>query len=172
MPFILREFRIDHPPYKSISSLRTPQILMLAYRTAQIMHGKGILVIGFFILPTHTIIYKMIVFTSYMIVKHGQEMDNISIAVLVGWAISAATFWVVILVIGGTLHLQGNNLLMSWKYHTKWPDKFQRNLMNKFRKSCKPFELNYGRSYVIKRLTVLKFIRSLSRGIFKALLAL
>lgn len=65
VPFILKEFWMDHPAYKSISMLRTPKILTLAYRTAQIMHGKGILIVGFFLLPTHTIIYKIIIFTSY-----------------------------------------------------------------------------------------------------------
>lgn len=107
-----------------------------------------------------------------MILKHGSEMDKISVAVLVSWGIAAATFWGVILIMGGGLYLNGNNLLLSWKYHSNWPDKFQKEVFHKFRRSCRPFVLNYGRWYVIKRLTVLKFVRSLCRGIFKALLAL
>lgn len=172
VPFMIKELRLDHPPYKSISTLREPDTLMLAYRTSQVLHGKALSVVSFFLLPTQTIVYKMVIFTSYMMLKYGQEMDRTSIAKLIGWTALSGLFWGAVLVMGGNLHYHGNNVLLSWRYHNQWKDKFQKKIMNKFRKSCKPFQMNYGKTYVIKRLTVLKFMRSLSRGILKALLAL
>ncbi len=172
VPFLLHEFRLDQPSYKSIPALRSPDKLILAYRAAQILLGRTISVVSLFMFPTQCIVYKMVVFTSYMMLKHGNEMDTMSVFTLSFQAFLAAIYWSSTLVMGGNLHAQGKRILLSWKYHNKWPDRFTKRLMGKFRVSCKPFQLNWGKTYTIKRLTVLKFLRSLSRGILKALLAL
>ncbi len=145
---------------------------MLAYRTAQFYIDKTLSTVTLFMFPTQTIVYKLVVFTSYMVLKYGKEMDIISVVILVSWSFFGATYWCSTLLMGGKLHSQGKRILLSWKFHNKWPDKKTKKLMGTFGKSCKPFQFCFGKTYVIKRLTVLKYIRSLSRGILKALLAL
>lgn len=172
VPFLLREFRLDHPPYRSIPALRAPDKLILAYRTAQVLLHKTISVVVLFMFPTQSIVYKMVVFTSYVMLKYGNEMDIMNALMLAWFAFLAAGYWSSTLVMGGQLHSQGKRILLSWKFHNQWPDKRTKIIMGKFRRSCKPFQINCGKTYTIKRLTVLKFLRSLSRGILKALLAL
>ncbi len=44
--------------------------------------------------------------------------------------------------------------------------------MDKFRKSCKPVMIRYERTYIIRRITVLRYSRGLLKGIFRTVLIL
>ncbi len=74
------------------------------------------------------------------------------------------------LVMNGKIYYRGNCILLSWK-QKKWPNIFTDRL-DKFRKSCKPFQVNWGKIFVVERLSVLIFVRSVSTGILNSLLAL
>ncbi len=171
VPFLLHEFRLDSPSYKSIPALRTPENLVLAYRTAQIFLHKTTSPVVLFMRSTQSIVYNMVVFTSHTIFKHGNKVSNISALMLVVWTLMAASYWFLTLIMGGYLHSQGNCILVSWK-HNKWPDRNTKKLMDKFRRSCKPFQFSWGTIFIVERLSVLIFVRSLSTGILNSLLAL
>lgn len=114
VPFELMEFRLGRPSYKSNSTLRQPNNLMMAYRTAQILQGRVLSLSAVFMLPTQAIVYKLVVFTSYMLFKHGNEMDKMSIAVLISWGGAAMTFWCIVLLMGGNtgVHLREYNFVI------------------------------------------------------------
>lgn len=69
------------------------------------------------------------------------------------------------------MHLQGERVLMSWKLN-QWKNKEETRFMSKFSKSCKPIMIHCGKAYIVRRLTVLKYIRGLMKGIFRTMLTL
>lgn len=72
---------------------------------------------------------------------------------------------------GGNLSFYGNKVLNSWKYN-KWASKQDTMVMDKFRISCKPLQFGWGKTYVINRLSVLRYISKVADGILTALLAI
>ncbi|CAL8125335.1 unnamed protein product [Orchesella dallaii] len=171
VPFLTKELRMGRANYESPPELRQPENLILAYRSLQILQQVINELVGKFIVPTQTMVTKLVVLSTYMVIKHGDTMETASMAVILTWSGMAGLFWSLTLMMGGHLHVYGERVIKSWKYH-QWDNKYDKKLMGKFRKSCKPLMLNFGKAYRIRRLTVLKFIRSLSRGILRALLAL
>jgi len=171
VPFLSKELKMGGYPYETPSKLRQPQNLIVAYRALQLFQQVVNSLMGKFIVPTQTIVTKLIIISCYMAIRHGDEMEKATIALLLTWSGLAGIFWASTLMLGGYLHMYGEKTLLSWKYH-QWNNKFDNKLMSKFRKSCKPIMVSFGHTYKIRRLSVLKFVRGLSRGILRALLAL
>lgn len=171
VPFVVRELRVDRKSYKSVPELRQPSGLMPAYRSSQILQNQVNGLMGYFILPSQTMVTQIILLNTFTLITQSQHMSIPTLALMCVWTLTVAVFWSVILLMGGYLHFYGVKILTSWKYHA-WPTKRDKKLMSKFRKSCPPIQVNFQKAYVIKRLTVLKFIRGLSRGILRILLTL
>lgn len=169
VPFMVKELRMDKKTYISKCQLRTPSNLILVYRSSQILQTQMLNIVEYIIVPSQAIVTNVILFSSVMLIKQGYRMSMASKGMLGSWGIICTIGWTVVLMIWGYMHWYGKKLLDSWKYH-QWPTKRDRALMSKFRKSCKPLRMQFGRTYVIRRLSVLKFLRSISRGIFRALL--
>ena len=123
------------------------------------------------LIPDQTIVTKLLTVSVYTIVRHGKEMSEIYLALFTIWGFIPVLRIVGVLVVGGLLEKYGVKVLESWKYHD-WGNKRDKKLMGKFRKSCKPLTLHYQKIYTVKRLTVLKFLRGLTRAIMRVLLAL
>ncbi|CAL8125332.1 unnamed protein product [Orchesella dallaii] len=171
LPFLFKELRMGRTNYETPSEVRQPQNLIVAYRSLQLFQQLVNNLVGKFIVPTQAIVTKLIVLSSYMAIKHGDKMEKASFFLIITWAGLAALFWSLMLMIGGHLHVHGKRVLDSWKYH-RWGRPFDTKLMSKFRKSCRPIMVSFGNTYRIRRLSGLKFIRGLSRGILRALLTL
>lgn len=171
VPFVLTELRMDQKVYVSRCQLRRPSNIILVYRSAQILLIKFLNILKYLLVPTQTIITNITLFSSVMLIKQGDRMSKASKAMLGSWGIVCAVGWTLLLMNGGYMHLYGNKLLDSWKCY-QWQTRKDKAIMSKFRRSCKPLMIHFGRTYVIRQLSVLKFIRSISRGIFRALLTL
>lgn len=173
VPFVVLEFRVNRKPdrYFALPELRRPPLLWHAWRTAQVLQLKVNDLLGIFIVPTQALFGKMIVFGTYHLARHYSEMPHFSSMVLISWTASLGVFWCTVLLMGGYLYFYTGRVLNSWKY-ASWSelDKDERKIMKKFRKSCLPLSIGYGKTFVIKRLSVLKFIKGLSRSIFRILL--
>ncbi|CAL8125320.1 unnamed protein product [Orchesella dallaii] len=171
VPFVTHDLRLGLKTYASCEALRKPPMLIMAYRTLQILQLKTTLVIGRLLIPTQTIALKLAVFSTFMIVKNGHRMRGTTVAMMIGWVVASVLIWSLVLLMGGYLHEYGIRGLKSWKYH-QWESREERQVMSKFRKSCTPITLNFGKTYVIRRLTVFKFIRQITRGVFRTLMAM
>lgn len=170
-PFVTKEFRMGRTGYKSVAVLRHPETLSMAYRSVQILHKQIVSIIGGLIVPTQAIIAELVVISSYMIIRHGHQMNRYSKLMLITWSCGGVIVWWATLYIGGCIHFYGMKVLESWKYH-EWDNSFDKKFMKKFTRSCKPLMVNFGSTYVIKRQSALKFLRGLSKGILRILLAL
>lgn len=75
--------------------------------------------------------------------------------------------WMMVLEFSGRFTQQASITLKSWKF-LDFKNKIDKKLMNKFRKSFPPLKIGKDRVFVIKRLNVLKFMRSIVTGVFRA----
>lgn len=171
VPFVLQELNTGNKYYKTIPSLRSPEKLILAYRQVQVLFTNIVPIYGRLLVPAQTLITQLVIFASFLLCKHKNKMDDTMKMVLISWAFLSTITWLGVLQLGGHLHKNGKQLLKSWKFH-KWANREETRIMNKFRKSCKPLMMHHGGTYIIKRITVLKFIRGLIKGIFRTLLTL
>lgn len=175
VPFIILEFRVGRNPssYYACHDLRKPPLLWISWRTVQILQLKINDLLCPLLVPTQFLFGKMVVLITFMLFKYGSSLPPSKRIIWILWATMGCIFWSLILLMGGYIHLYGKKILNSWKYH-KWNNltKVQKKCMSKFRKSCYPWSVSHGKTYVIKRLTVLKFIRGTIAGIFRALLTL
>lgn len=169
MPFLITELTLDRKQYVSSRQLRTPPNIILVYRSSHVLLSKTLVVLEYMIVPTQTIITNVTLFSGVMLIKQGDRMSMASKGMLGSWSVVAAGGWTIALWVAGYMHYFGKKLLNSWKYH-KWSTRGDKAVMSKFRKSCKPLMIHFGNVYALRRLSVLKFIRSISRGIFRALL--
>ncbi|CAL8085918.1 unnamed protein product [Orchesella dallaii] len=170
VPFFTNELRIGMGQYKTKNSLRTPKNLMVTFRSFQLLHQTAMSCFGVFIVPCQTTFSNMILFSNFMFIRHRAEMQPETNCLLIGWSTICLLFWMLVLELGGRLHLRGREVLKSWKLHD-FGDKSVNRCMSRFRTSCRPLAIQFGRTYVIRRLSVLKFIRGLTVGTFRLLLA-
>lgn len=80
----------------------------------------------------------------------------------------AVVGWSLFLALAGFQYSMSKETIRSWK-REYWLSKRDWLYTAKFNKSCKPFWIGDGRRYVIKPITVLVFLRKISRNTFRAL---
>ncbi|CAL8132165.1 unnamed protein product [Orchesella dallaii] len=172
VPFMVNEFRMKGvKKYRTVGGFRTARNIMLEYRSIQILHLTFMNVIGNVLVPFHFVIMKLVLFCNVVVILYHNEMYPAVAAMLGIWSILCTVFWCVTLALGGYVFSKSLETTRSWK-NWKWKSRFDGVIMTKFRKSCKPFMINYGNMYVIKRRSILKFMKGLTRGTFRVLLAI
>lgn len=173
LPFALMECHVNRKWYIASEELRMPQTLLMEWRIIQIVQLQVNSLFGPTLIPLHTLFSKLFVFCTYVIIRKGDQMDDTMKLMFQMWAFLGVIVWAIILLFGGLVHLHGQKVLNSWKYH-KWQNvpRRKKQIIRKFVKSCIPLTVCYGRTYVIRRLSVLKFFRQLSVGVLRTLLAL
>jgi len=157
--------------YLTISRLRTTSNIILEYRSTQILHQRFLDIFGFMLAPAHSLCTLIVIFCSFAIISYRHEIHSSEFCILVPWLVVVGSYWFVVLEFGRLIYSKGGKVLFSWSVHD-WGSAYNNKLMTKFRKSCPRFMVNYGSIYVIRRTSVLAFVRNLSRGTFRALLTL
>lgn len=173
LPFILLELRVDRKFYLTGEKLRSASVLQKEWRIVQILFLQANNFFGIALIPMHTLFSKFTVICMYLILRHDTGMRDDTKIICKIWTFMSITFWGFVLMLGGLVHLYGGKVLTSWKYH-KWSElsKKEKKIFSSFRRSCMPLAIAYGRTYVIRRLSVMKFFRQLSAGLLRALLTL
>lgn len=171
IPLVSSELHCSRKPYQSSISLREPENIIVAYRAIQIFQNKLNNLMGKFILPAQTVITGIFILASYMIVRYRPLMTNIQLGIFVVWMIGIPSIWVLILSIFSNTNFTGKKVLDSWKRAT-WNSKRERVLMSKFRASCTPIRVCWGTTYIVRKVSLMVFYRSLTRGLVRCLLAI
>lgn len=170
VPFIVNELSLGGKKYRTSSSLRNPQSLTVAYRSVQILQLRIINEsFGKYLVPTHSLATLLFIVSSFMMIRKRELFGHGTMIVFTSWASLSAGLWYVCLVIGGYLHGRGEKVLKSWK-HYGWSRRADRMVMKKFRISCQPILISYGKLYTIRKMSGLIFIRGLVRGMKRTLL--
>ncbi len=172
IPLFVREFKVGNRSRGMCSNnFRHPSNLTIEYRTVQILMQDINHFVGNLLLPAQTATTLMFVFSAYVVIRHRNELEKATFLMILIWAVAAPAIWSLVLTLGGYLHSHGQEILTSWKQH-EWMSAHERKLMSKFRNSSKPIMICFGKLYVIRRVSLMIYVRSLSRSLVRALLAL
>ncbi|CAL8106445.1 unnamed protein product [Orchesella dallaii] len=168
---LIDEFCLNRRKYRAINAFRNLNDLMFNYRCFQILQSCCMQAFGYLMIPIQSTVMNLIVFCNFMLLVHGSELQIMTLATMSLWSILGTTVWTFILYLGGYMHKMSEKTLRSWKVHP-WGSKNERKMMSKFRKSCRPVLIQFGNTFVIRKRTCLKFLRGITKGTFRALLAL
>lgn len=171
IPVVTHEFRVGRKSYASISSLREPVNLTIAYRSSQVFHNQLNKCLGYILFPAQTMATLLFIFSSYMIIRMRADMEILQICVLSALSVISFSAWSIVLVIFGHVNFGGNKVLASWK-KADWKSRWEKKFMNKFRVSCRPITICWGKYFVVRPVSLLVYLRGLTRGLVRTLLAL
>jgi hypothetical protein len=168
---MLKELEIKNKRYKTKSSLRSPKNLLLEYRILQTLHYNVNQVYGYTALPFNALIGQFVVFNIVTLIRNWADLDVYSIQVLGATSFIGGVFWSSVLEVCGQQDSLCKQVLKSWK-NVQFHNSFEAKYFFKMRKACPIIQIGVPGTFAIKRKTVLSFMKGISRGTFRALMAL
>jgi len=171
VPILTREFKGGRPvwAYRTRSGLRHVDIMPREYKAMELLHKLGMIVYGKMLAPNHTLLGQFILLSNYTLIKQWENSGFFINLMLFAASGIVLCFWCATLEVSGRFHKSAAKTIQSWKF-MKQKSRHDSKLMSKFRKSCRPLAIGFEQIFKIKRLTVLKFIRGVIKGTFRALL--
>jgi hypothetical protein len=130
-------------------------------------------VYGGYALPTHVLVEQLVIFSNVTMIREWTELDvySNSISVLAGATYVILSFWIIVLEVCGKGHSIGKKVLKSWR-NLKFQSSSEAKYFHKVRKSCPVIYFGAPNTFRIRRKTFLNFVKGISRGTFRALIAL
>jgi len=150
---------------------RAAENLQKTYRQLQIIQGFEMEVLAWSIIPLQGLMCYLIMYCTVSLIKNRDEMDVTLIIILVLWAALSTVDTFLLLNMSAKIYVITKRALKSMKKRN-WGTKMENKIMGKFLKSCQPLSVGYGKAYVIKKRAVLKFIKFIAKGTFRALLSI
>ncbi|CAL8140105.1 unnamed protein product [Orchesella dallaii] len=156
---------------KTIREFREFSVIRVNYRKFELVYMNIHELICALIIPLESVILNLALFCNFTLITYSNLLTPINACILLIWN-GMGTFGVLIgLTYAGEVYNKGVKTLGSMgKY--EWGSKLNNKIMKKFVKSCRPIQIGYGRMYVIRKLSVFKFMRSLTKGTVRVLLML
>lgn len=168
---LTRELRLGRAKYRAEGTLREADNLRHIYRALQICNILAMEIFGKFIFIFHGGFTILPIYVSTVLTHHWEQFQVFEIAPLLIFSPFAILFWTVVLEVGGYLYVKGRIIIASWRrIEGHWKSKVEAKLMRRFANSCTPITLCYGKRFVVKNLTLLKYHKGVARGILRALL--
>ncbi len=172
IPIQAKEFRVSAHHIRgqrAIQILRTATHLPSMYRCMEYLTNVQNDVLSPGLIPIQTVILYLVLFCNTMLIQHWNRLNiTLRIAFIVV-TITGVCMWSLTLRTMGMLHVWNKKTLGSWKKHD-WGKRKDTIYMKKFAKSCRPLSIEYKKYYLVRPKSVLKFLRGVSRGTFRALL--
>lgn len=166
------ETRMGMLKYKVSNNLRKLPNIIYYHRALQICLQMTMNSMGLLLPVTHLVVIKLSLYTQVSLIRKWNQLDNLTIAILLfSWA-SGQCVWLFALHFSGKMVKESKITLISWKAINIWGNKDNNKFMHKFRKSCKPMTINYHNVYILRRSSILKFLKSVCRGTLRALLTI
>ena len=171
--FLARELRMgERMEYMTTDSLRVSMNIRKVYRSFQVLNGNFMSFFGIFVFFFHSGFTVEIIYSIYILFRFWHTWDNVTKAPLIIGIPGQMGFWSIVLWLGGYLYIKGVKLLKSWERSSWGMGVKEDKIMQKFRRSCEPIVIKHGKQWVIKRVTLLGFIKGITRGSGRALLTL
>lgn len=166
-PFYLRELRMSRPKYTTENRLRTIPNIQIMFRGLQILHSHAMKVLGLLLLMVNGYAMFTTMFCNAVLILYSSRLSLMSRVQLTMMCFSMLLYWLFVLELGRYFFAKGSKTIGSWKGN-KWGN--DNKQMKKFQRSCKPILICCGSEFVIRRATVLVFLRGVVRGTFRSLL--
>jgi hypothetical protein len=157
--------------YTTQSSLRTPNSLLLEYRLLETIIFYTNDMVGRMALPFNALIGQFAIFSIVTLIRDWGTLDSSSIYVLSGTSSVLMIFWIFVLELCGRESSIGRRILKSWKL-LKFQSSSEAKYFHKIRKAYPLIQIGVPGLFTFKRKTVLSFVKGISRGTFRALMAL
>jgi hypothetical protein len=168
---MLKEVEIKNKRYRTKSFLRSPKNLLLEYRILQALQYNVNQVFGLTVLPFNALVGQFVIFSIVTLIRNWDDLDVYSIYVLAAASFMCITFWSFLLEVCGQQDSLCKQVLKSWK-NAQFHNSFEAKYFFKMRKACPIIQIGVPGTFTIKRKTVLNFMKGISRGTFRALMAL
>lgn len=169
-PIMSKDLRANLSYYRTSEQLRTLSNFVHEYRCLQIFHGIAMEIYGPLIIPFHSLASLLIVMGSSVLAAQRHELDWIIFLLILEVVLLTVVVWSGVLKFGGFYHKQWLKTVGSWK-HFQW-DKDDKNYLKKFTKSCRALQIGDQSRFKFNKLSVLCYIRALTKGIVRTLLTL
>lgn len=147
------------------------QAFFTTYATIDILHNWWMDVIGVVFAINQLIIGKVIMTTLVVLLKYSQNLDWRTIMIMVVWGQCGWGIWSTTLDLMGRFHTLATKTVNSWKY-VDWGCRKENLAMARFKLSCRPLSVHFGRVFVAKKTSMLAFNKGILRGTFRVLMAL
>jgi len=157
--------------YITKPDLRIPYNLIGEYRKLDVLQRNMNDLTGPLLVPFNALIMQFLVFAIFTLIRHRHERNLAATLILECAFIGFAIFWSLVLEIAGRHHVADKKVLKSWSF-ANHGSKFDAKYIMKVRKGMRPMAFGTYGTFIIKRLTILKFFRRVIGGTFRALVAL
>lgn len=170
---LVQEIRLkSRKAYRTRDSLRQAENLRYFYRSLQIINANAMCFMGQYVAIFHALFTVYPIFINSVFVCFGDKLDWIVVALLIIGDVWSVGFWLFVLQIGKCLWVTGNKNFDSWAKVGFIGNRLEKNVMKKFRKSCKLILIHHGKFLVLGRMTQFVYVKSLIIYTCKVLLAL
>jgi hypothetical protein len=159
--------------FEILSELKSSGFDSVSIRSFQLLHKSVFGAIGFALIPLHFICGQFVVFCQYSLITGWSGLDSVSKGMLGINGTALLMFWVGVLETAGRFHKLSRSSIKRWKKEGKMSEsKYERKFIGRFCKSCKPLSMGLEGTFVIKRLSAMKFLRAVIKGTFRAVVTL
>ncbi|OXA45032.1 hypothetical protein Fcan01_20334 [Folsomia candida] len=135
------------------------------------MHTQLMSFGGYALTGWHAAFSQFILFANVSVITDKARMEKRVKVLVLMLSIIAQVTCTLLLEVSGRLLENGKKTVKSWK-EMKFHTREEKAYMTKFRKSCRPLRTGKEGFFIISRITVLKFMRSIIRGTFRAVLTI
>lgn len=156
---------------RAIPAFRSFELFPFKYRELEIIILNFMEVFSPIIIPLQTAITILGIFCNVSLIKYNELLNAANTCLLLIWSGGGTTCALIALTFCGMTHNKSVRMLRTMRAKN-WGSKERNSIMKRFVRSCKPLSYGYGRMYIIRKISVFKFMRHLTRGTFRCLLTL
>lgn len=155
--------------YYTKPRFREAQTIRGLYRRFEIYHQIYLHLFSYILVPIQALILQLFLFCTYVLFNHSHTLNTAATMQFAIWCVFAVGTWSALIQVSGYVYSSSMKTLRSWKSHD-WGSPYENKIMSRFARSCKPLSIGYHTTFVIRRLTILKFFKAVIRGTFRTLL--
>lgn len=163
--------KLPSEKYMTHSDFRSVPHFPLENRKSELLHLFAMNIYGIYIIPFQSLALNFVLYTNFVLIRHWNSLDYATRLITFGWSAGIQFFWYFVLHFGGRFYSYSKRNRVSWKFmETK--NLQEAKYMSKFRKSTRPLGIGYEGYFIIKPLSVLKFLKGVVRWTIRVLLTI
>lgn len=173
IPYILgKEMRVGRRKscYKADDEIRKADNLRLVFRGFQVLHYNFICFVGLFLALINAGCMVTAMYALFVLINYGKDLQVLTAIPLLIAVVLIMVIWSAVLEYGKIYHVMCKKVFFSWKRYN-WGSRKENQIMAKFRVSCRPILMSYGKDFVVGPLSVLNFSKGVMRGTMRVLLS-
>ncbi|CAL8149467.1 unnamed protein product [Orchesella dallaii] len=157
--------------YKTTASFREMSNTLVEIRAITILATLFNQICSLILFPASILSGNTAVFANTMIIRHWESLNNVLKLFAITSTITIQISWIILVDLCRRLSKYSKLLLQSLQ-RREWGSKQNNLYVRKWGISCKPYRIACGKLFVIRRKSVLTFVKNVYRKTFKALAAL